>query len=426
MRAGARTATTTEYSMFNATTSARASRQSGTPGTRSCAGFSLVELMVAITLGLLLTAGMIQLFSSSRLTFQTSDALARVQENGRFAMELIKRDLRSAGERGFCAGRLEIRNHLRDSCSGGGQDFFDPARAIVGWEFDGTGFGEDHTVSDSLDPSGAADSDWSSSAASGSSLPGLLSGRVVPGSDVLVVRSLEPIPGLTADAGPPPNNPNQASINLQGSHGLPDDSLVLVTNCTNGADLFQNRSNANASTFSAGTGSCSNPGPGNDNSVDWSTSYNDSMQAFRVAVVGYYVGVRTDGSGNPIAGPDGNPVTGLYRLDMSNGTNPAQEEELVEGAESMQILYGFSRAAPDGDGQSVNDWLTADQVPADGWEQVIAVRIGIAMRSSEAADNDPVTEVYEVAGTDLTFPGDGKLRVPFMSTIALRNRVLVL
>src|SRR6056297_2065090 len=164
-------------------------------------GFSLVELMVAITLGLLLTAGMVQLFSSSRLTFQTNDALARVQENGRFAMELLKRDLRQAGERGFCAGRLEINNHLNTSCANGSADFFDPARALVGWEYDGTGSGDEYTVPDDLDPDGAADGDWSSSAASGSSLPGLLSGRVVPGSDVLVVRSLQPVPNVTGDPG---------------------------------------------------------------------------------------------------------------------------------------------------------------------------------------------------------------------------------
>jgi len=390
------------------------------PGARrigATTGFSLIELMVALLLGLLLTAGMIQLFSSSRLTFQTSDGLARVQENGRFAMELLKRDLRSAGERGFCAGRLDIRNHLRPSCSGGGQDFFDPRRAVVGWEFDGTGFGDEYSIPESLAPSGASDSDWSSSAESGSSLPGLLSQRVAPGSDVLVVRRLEPVPGVTGSttANNPPGN---AAIALDGGgHGIPQNSLILVTNCSNGADLFQNTTSPNANSMRRGVGQCSSPGPGNvpPGGNSWSTSYDDSMQAFRVSVVGYYIGFNAT-SGRP----------GLYRLDMSRGTNPPQEEELVEGAENMQLLYGFSRAAPNGDGQSVNDWLTADEVPADGWEQVIAVRIGFIVRSPELADNDQTAQVFEVTGTDVTAQGDGRLRVPFMSTIALRNRVLVL
>jgi len=120
------------------------STQSGNKaGDRWSHGFSLVELMVAITLGLLLTAGMVQLFSSSKITFQTNDGLARVQENGRFALELLKRELRTAGTHGFCAGRIEITNHLNPGCGGGAVDFFDPNRAITGWEYASTGSGDD-------------------------------------------------------------------------------------------------------------------------------------------------------------------------------------------------------------------------------------------------------------------------------------------
>lgn len=382
-------------------------------GRRTChSGFSLIELMVAITLGLLLTAGMIQLFSSSKLTFQTNDALARVQENGRFALEVLKRDLREAGTSGFCAGRLEINNHLREDCSGGGQDFFDPNRAVTGWEFAGTGSNENYTIPDDLDPGTTSGGNWESSATSGSSLPSTLQGLVAPGSDVLIVRRLEPVIGLTADG---VNNPNQASINLNGSHGLPDDAIVLVTNCANATDLFQNRSNSSATTFSAGSGSCSNPGPGNDNSVDWATSYDGSMQAFRVRIVAYYIGVNPN-TGQP----------GLYRLDMSNGTAAAAQEELVEGAESLQILYGFSEAAPAGDGQSINSWLTAEQIPADGWGQVLAMRVGLTFRSSEIADGDRTVQVFNLSGANISSPGDGRLRSSFSSTVALRNRVIVI
>jgi len=60
------------------------------PNGHTARGLSLIELLVAITLGLLLTAGMIQLFNSSKVTFQANDGIARVQENGRFALELLK------------------------------------------------------------------------------------------------------------------------------------------------------------------------------------------------------------------------------------------------------------------------------------------------------------------------------------------------
>jgi type IV pilus assembly protein PilW len=377
-------------------------------------GLSLVELMVAITLGLLLTAGMIQLFNSSKVTFQTNDGIARVQENGRFALELLKRELREAGSFGFCAGQIEITNHLNTGCGGGADDFFDANRSLVGWEFSGTGLGEDFTLPDDLDPATATTGDWDSSADS-ADLPNRLDGLPVPGSDVIVVRRMASLPNISAEPGPPPNNTNSASINLTGAHGLPDDSLVLVTNCTT-ADLFQNQSNANANTFSGGSGSCTNPGPGNQNisSVNWSASYGSDMQAFAVSQVAYYIGVNA-ATGQP----------GLYRWNMSQGTAAAAAEELIEGAETMQVLYGYSQAAPAGDGQSVNNWLTADQVPADGWQQVIAVRLALGVRSPERADLDQTDIEYDLAGANITVPGDGRIRQPFSTTIALRNRVLV-
>lgn len=389
-------------------------------------GLSLIELMVAITLGLLLTAGMIQLFNSTKLTFQTTDAISRVQENGRFALETLKKQLRDAGTLGFCAGQIEVRNHLNTGCGGGIDDFFDPNRALVGWEYDGTGPGENYVLVDDLDPASASNGDWDSSANS-ADLPAQLGGLVVPGSDVLVVRRMDPLPGVAADDGPPPNNENQASINLVGSHGLPDDSLVLVTNCSF-ADLFQNRSNASAGTFSTGSGSCANPGPGNQSisDVPWSTSYGSDMQALGVSQVAYFIGVRRDGAGDPILGVDGLPITGLYRWNMSSGIVGARAEEIVEGVDNMQILYGFSRRSPDGDGQSVNDWLTADQVPAAGWQQVLAVRVALSVRSQERADLDQSTIVFDLAGTQVSVDGDGRIRQPFTTTVALRNRIIVL
>lgn len=375
-------------------------------------GFSLVELMVAITLGLLLTAGMIQLFNSSKVTFRTNDAVARVQENGRFALEILKLQLREAGTLGFCAGQVPIRNHLNTGCAGGSDDFFNPDLAVVGWEYSGTGLGEDFTLPDDLDPTAASAGDWNSEANS-AALPSQLSGRVAPGSDVLVVRRLNVIDDFTAEPGPPPNNITSASINITGPNGLPDDSIILVTDCST-ADLFQNRSNASANALSAGTGSCSNPGPGNDNSVDWSTSYNEAMQTFRVEQVAYYIGVNAT-TGQP----------GLYRWNMSQGTSAAQAEEIIEGAENMQILYGFSRAAPNGDGQSISDWLTADNIPAGGWPQVIALRLALSVRSTETADLDNTDITLDLAASNVTVPGDGRIRQPFTTTVALRNRLLV-
>ena len=65
-------------------------------------GFTLVELMVAVTIGLIVLAAVAQVFATSRGTYLVTDGLARAQENGRFAMEFVSTDIRMAGYAG-CA-----------------------------------------------------------------------------------------------------------------------------------------------------------------------------------------------------------------------------------------------------------------------------------------------------------------------------------
>lgn len=60
-------------------------------------GLTLVELMIALVLGLLLLGGVIQIFLSSRQSYQLQDGLSRLQENGRFAMDVVTLNLRHAG-----------------------------------------------------------------------------------------------------------------------------------------------------------------------------------------------------------------------------------------------------------------------------------------------------------------------------------------
>ncbi len=64
-------------------------------------GFSLVELMVAMTIGLGLMLVVAQLFLGSRQIQATQDDLARIQEGARFVVELMAKELRMAGYKSF-------------------------------------------------------------------------------------------------------------------------------------------------------------------------------------------------------------------------------------------------------------------------------------------------------------------------------------
>ncbi|MGQ7815620.1 PilW family protein [Metapseudomonas furukawaii] len=60
-------------------------------------GLSIVELLVALLLSSILVGGVLQVFLSSNRTYATTEALARTQENGRFALEFIAQNARLAG-----------------------------------------------------------------------------------------------------------------------------------------------------------------------------------------------------------------------------------------------------------------------------------------------------------------------------------------
>lgn len=64
-------------------------------------GFSLVELMVALVVSLLLLAGVIQVYLSSKQAYRVQDNIARIQENGRLAIAFVSRYLRLAGYRPY-------------------------------------------------------------------------------------------------------------------------------------------------------------------------------------------------------------------------------------------------------------------------------------------------------------------------------------
>lgn len=69
-------------------------------------GFSLVELMVAITLGFIVVAAVGYLYLGSRQSFRNTDNMARMQESARYALDMMARDVRMAGSLG-CTSLIE-------------------------------------------------------------------------------------------------------------------------------------------------------------------------------------------------------------------------------------------------------------------------------------------------------------------------------
>ncbi len=64
-------------------------------------GFSLIEMMISITIGLLIVAALVAVLSGNLRTAKTNDKTTELQSNGRFAMDHLRREIRHAGYRGY-------------------------------------------------------------------------------------------------------------------------------------------------------------------------------------------------------------------------------------------------------------------------------------------------------------------------------------
>jgi hypothetical protein len=76
-------------------------------------GLSLIELLVALVLGVLLVGGLVLIYVSTLATQRDAEGLARIQENLRFGADFIVRDVRNAGfsdETGITQGENDLIN----------------------------------------------------------------------------------------------------------------------------------------------------------------------------------------------------------------------------------------------------------------------------------------------------------------------------
>ncbi len=382
----------------------------GAMGPNRSRGVSVIELMVAVMLGLIVVAVMGGSYLSNKKTFMTSSQTSRIQENARFAMEYILKDARMAG---FVGCSQNMNNLLNQGHSDYSPALFDPTAAASGWEYIGTAPSDSYTVPDPWTVGTGTASDWNSA---GEDMDPNLLALVMPGTDVLVIKRLEgPIVATPANN----NNIKNNNLGLNQNSNVLQDTIVLVTNCQ-GGDLFQNVSNDNATTMSSGTRS--GVGPGNDNKGKWSQKWQETDEIYLMSSNAYFIG----------QGASGAPA--LFRLEFDRGVsglgNPV---ELIEGVENLQVLFGDDT---DGDGVA-NGFVTGDALPDP--TRVVSIRVSMLFRSLEETQDVADTTIRFDLTNGLTIPNgatpdnasmtldphdDRHIRYATSNTIKLRNRGL--
>ncbi|OEY67995.1 hypothetical protein BG841_09470 [Marinobacter sp. X15-166B] len=347
------------------------------------AGMSLIELMIALLLGVILTLGVTQVYLGTSQTYRLTDAIAHSQENIRFATSMMQRDIRGAGGLACLRDADDLIVKLQ------GTRVVPVGEGVLGWEADGTGLGDAHNVTAAL----AADaSGWSAGGGAGA-FPAELVGAVVAGTDVLLVNSAETLPvGVTGSSA--------NSINVDGANGIPSGRIILaVTDDCAAGELFQKANNATDNFLTLADASFS---PGNSPAT-FTLTYNAGAKVVDYSTTAYYVGIGTSGA----------PSLFRRRLD----TGPEGPQELVEGVESMQVLYGVAT----GPFKRADLYTTADNVT--NWENVASIRVAFMVRSEDGANSEALTRVFNLLGTEVTTATDRRARLVATSTIGIRNRL---
>ena len=301
-------------------------------------GFSLVELMIALVLGLFIIGGVASVFVGSTQSFNSNEALSRVQENGRFALDMIAEELRNAGYKGSCVNN--VLSHLNDSNANYEEEAHDLNTPMWGW----------------------ADDD-------GEFFAGLMNNYVNPtasaASDVIIIKHAAEAAAVTLSS-----DLAQNEINFPITGGADLDQIILLSDPF-GCDLFQNTAN-NALSRSGG----SSIGNSLGNLSHEYKADETNIQLFSSTI--FYIGSGTTAP------------TALRSISYDNGIpNAASDQELVEGVTELAFEYGVVSGA----GPALNYVSVDNSWDADDWNDVVAVRVSFTVVGDQNIQHDFSTTV---------------------------------
>ena len=346
-------------------------------------GLSLVELLVSIVVAMIVLGGVISVVVTSRQTFVNEQEASFMQENLRYAVELISRDVRQAGYTDCAVPESSWHvSSLSDPSGLYGEN------ALIGYE-------------GSSDVSG---------------FPTALSQAEV-GSDAFIVRyadqaDAKAISGHTAG----PSN----VFSILSESAFEDGDLLFIADATCLYTAVFRAANVTSSSITQTVSgiSCTNhllsDAGGGD--VDCTGATPASKQYDPGSIIlpfrshAYFIA-------------DSNVIPGVPALKRRVFTATGQRtEELAQGIESMEIFYGVDdeRLDPSKDSNGIDKFLRADQIANTDWDSVVAMRITLVLRSQA----EFFSEDTKVTIDDTTYE-DRYLRQHYSGSFILRNRSVI-
>lgn len=361
----------------------------------SLKGFSLVELLIAMTLGLILISSMIAVFSGNKRSSELNAATADLQESARYALEQISRDARISGYLGCLTDPNAVN--------------------IIG----------NTAPSDDLRRTAAVGSVVVDSQVWSPPLMGFTppdTNLAKPGSDALMLQYAGPdatqlVVEMNIGGTPSP----AANILTFDDNGLSSGDLAIISNCEF-AELFQ----ISDVTVGGANTSISHAAASNSNAAFFNRVYGDDKSINETRVMKFSSNVYYIGENGQL-NSDGEIIYSLYQQSLPYDSIDNPPVELVTGVENFKVSYGVS------DNITGGVRFVSANSPLFNPARVNSIRIGLLMVSyDEVAEVDDVN-TYLLAGTAITpanggqagvdtHPTDRRIRLAFNTTIQIRNR----
>jgi len=372
-------------------------------------GYSMLELLVAMTIGILVLASAVSMQVSNRDGFKSTTAQLHMKTNAKLATEFLGRSLRGVGALG-CRTAEGLLDGMEDSLESDtayrvalndttlAYADFNSGHEVLGYQASGTG--------------------WTPTPDASLNLVNMQAG-----SDAITLRgtigeAYVLAPSTDGDAAYFLDIPSGTNVRLG------ENDFAVAATCGY-AEVFHVTSTD--AQIDAGTVGRAFGGGADDNAIGTfqgggkSGGVSDFGELMRVATVTYYVGQN----------PAGIPT--LYR-NIDGISSP-----LVEGVERMKLDYGIEDKRVNAQRNVAAMYLSASQIQANCsnpmsvpvaetclWPNVVSVRASFIMRSKEAVFGKNIAKTYTLPGIDQLDlnANDQFARSIYSTTFTLRNRLI--
>jgi len=345
-------------------------------------GISLVEIMIGLTLGVILSIAIISIYLAQKNTYKTNTGQATIQSSESAIAALVTPTIRSAG---FC-GCTNVIQALSNLNPGGppplGTLDTSPSM-IIGYD---AAAGTTINISQNNATNSSSSSDWSLG------LEASLTGNVQATSDVIVVLGASP---GNAPIGVTTYTPGGVSFELQNTNGVTSGQFGVISDCLKASVFLITGVAGNAISHAAGAGALTN------SSDAFTVGYPSGSQFVPLTQTAFFVARDLGGQ------------SALVRATL-NGNNTWTIQSLIPGVDTMQILYGIG-----------SNGVPEQYVPASGvtnWAEVYAVRLGFLLGGAAGSNVASPTQ-FSILGTTVNVPADNRLRHVYEITIHIRNSV---